>query len=141
MEAIAENVVKVIKDFLPEAKIYQDNRKDEWDDAGYIVYSADLHGKCLIGIELVCQYVSIDALPTTSVYDRFFIFPSKKTANRYLKSLTQIIDAAISVEDIQDLRELDYSACAFTRRFLDLLGCAYLEDKSINRANLLSLTE
>lgn len=141
MEAIAENVVKVIKDFLPEAKIYQDNRKDEWDDAGYIVYSADLHGKYLIGIELVCQYVSMDALPTAGVYDRFFIFPSKKTANRYLKSLTQIIDAAISVEDIHDLRELDYSSCEFTRRFLDLLGSAYLEDKSINRANLLSLTE
>lgn len=141
MEAVAKNVVKVIKDFLPEAKIHQDNRKDEWDDAGYIVYSADLHGKCLIGIEFVSQYVSIDPLPPTREHDRFFIFPSKKTANRYLKAIVQNIDAAISVEDIYDLRDLEYSACDFTRRFLDLLGSAYLDDKNINRANLLSLTE
>lgn len=141
MEAVAKNVIKVIKDLLPEAKIHQDNRKDEWDDAGYIVYSADIYGKCLIGIEFVSQYVSVEPLTSTDDNIRFALFPSKKTANRYLKSVTQNIDAALSVEDIYDLRDLEYNACAFTRRFLDLLGCAYLDDKSINRANLLSLTE
>lgn len=143
MEAVAENVISVIKDFLPEAKVHQDHRKDEWDDAGYVVYSSEFKGKFLVGIEFVSQYVDCRKLSLEDEGYRFTLFRSKKAANMYLTSMTRGIDKETSLCEVEDLRDLDLSnsSCDFTVRFISLLGSAYLEDKAINRANLYNLTE
>lgn len=141
MVANPEGIKESVTELFPNARLVQDNRKDEWDDAGYMAYVAEKNGMFYLGFEVVSVYLDIFPLTESQLGVTFLEFSTAEIRAAFLTDLLKTLE--VLLEEFGDdgvyAEDLPSHWPEIERYIYETLSIAYTDDKDINKSALLEL--